>query len=196
MLKVLRSSPLVVVFWLVCLATTVAIWRLMPTKLSQASLIILLVLVVGSTLLKQTELPIITTIFLSVLIITYWQIRYPSYELLYTVLVVALIPIIGMAGDIINRDFRQMDRDEVFSHWLILGLFTAESLAVFSRWPVSFFNRTLLTMIVFYTFWHYLRIQHNVDQRRSYIAHFIFVAVAVIVVIGIIIWANFPHLTS
>lgn len=168
----------------------------MPTFASQAALIALLILVIISTLLYQTELPILTTIFLTILVICYWMVVKPRFQLVELAAVALVVPALGMAGDRINRDFRQMEKNQVFSHWLLLGLMTAEVVAVFNFWPVSFFNRALLSSLVFYTIWHLLRIQHNVEQRRSYIAHFIFVGVAVIVVIGVMIWANFPHLIN
>lgn len=196
MIKVIRSSPLVVIFWIICLTSIVIVWRLMPTVASQAALVVLLVTVIFSTLLYQTELPILTTVFLSILVIQYWLVTSPQYQILFIALSAFLVPAIGLAGDRINRDFRQMEKDQVLSHWLLLGLMTGESVSIFNNWPVSFFNRSLLTAIIFYTFWHLLRVQHNLDQRRSYIAHFVFVGVAVIVVIGIIIWANFPHLIN
>lgn len=193
--RVVKSAPLVLALWLICLSAIIIVWGLMPTFLSQVALIVLFILIFISTLLRQSELPVLSTIFLCFLVISYWQAKNPNLQIYATIAIAAIVPIIGLIGEKVNRSFKLISENQLFSHWLLLGLISAEMSTVFNNWPVSFFNRSLMASIVFYAFWQLFRIQHN-NERRSLAAHFIFVGITVILVVGIIIWANFPHLTN
>ncbi len=192
---VVKSTPTVLVLWLICLGAIIVVWGLMPTLLSQIALIILFIFVMISTLLRQSELPVLSAVFLCFLVVSYWQAGHPDMQIYASIAVAALVPIIGLIGEKVNRGFKLISENQLFSHWLLLGLISAEVSTIFNNWPVSFFNRSLMASVVFYAFWQLFHIQHN-NERRSLVAHFIFVGITVILVIGIIIWANFPHLTN
>lgn len=166
----------------------------MPSAKSQVALLLLMGFVVLSTMWKQTELPILTTIFLSLVLISYWQVNYPNWPIIGVVATAIVVPLLGLAGEKINRTDDTVEDHHLVSHWLLLGLISAEALTIFSYWPVSFFNRSLLTGIFFYAFWQLFRLPEI--KSRAIITHFAFVAVAVILVIGVIIWANFPQLAE
>lgn len=195
LVRTLRSTPMVLIFWLISFVAVIVLWRFMPSAKSQIALLLLLGFVVLSTLWKQTELPILTTIFLSLGLISYWQVIHPAWPIIGAVATALVVPMLGLAGEKINRSNAEMEDHHLVSRWLLLGLISAEALTIFSYWPISFFNRSLLTGIFFYTFWQFFRLQET-SQTRGLIAHFAFVSVAVILVLGVILWANFPHLVS
>jgi|GEM_PF-1294414 len=192
MIQTIRSSPQVVLFWLVSFIAIAVLWRFMPTAKSQIALLLLAVLVIISTLFKETELPILTTIFFAFFLINYWQINHQNLPIIGTVATAIAVPVLGLVAEKISSS-TNAESHHLVSQWLLLGLISAELFSVLNFWPVSFFNRALLGGIIFYFFWRYfLLVQEN--HRPTLVAHFIFVGLAAILVVGIIIWANFPHL--
>ena len=78
--------------------------------------------------------------------------------------------------------------------WLLLSLVISESYGLFNYWSISMFNRGLLVLTVFYTVWFYL--ERSDESTKSVIGHFAFSLVIAIVVLGGIIWANYPQLLT
>lgn len=78
-------------------------------------------------------------------------------------------------------------------HYPILGLIAAQSVTLFSFWPISFFSRTVLSGVLFYLMWQ-LILKNPQTSVRAEAGHFVFITVTAIVVIGVILWANFPQL--
>lgn len=190
-----RLEPLAVFFWLVAAASITILWRFMPNHWAEAGLIILFGIIIISTLNQQVELPVLSTIFLALTVVHYYQIGYPNFPLFGALITVLIVPALGLAGEKLNTETNGDDSHLVVGSWLVLGLITAEAVNVFSYWPVSFFNRSLLTGTAFYTFWQLIIIQKT-GERRRYFTHFAFVTLTVIVILGIIIWVNFPHLIN
>lgn len=190
-----NASPLAVLFWLMAGAGAAVLWRFMPNFTAQIGLIILLALIIISTLKNQMELPVLSTIFLGFTIVHFVQAAKPEQPLLGAVATVIGVPLLGLIGEKIGSDEAYQEGHLVLGSWLLLGLIAGEAVSIFSLWPVSFINRALLTGVVFYTFWELIHIQRQ-EEARPYWGHFIFVGLTVIVVIGVIIWANFPHLIT
>lgn len=190
-----RLSPLPVFFWLIAAASISILWRFMPSFWAQLGLLILLVIIIVSTLKRQTELPVLSTIFLAVTVVHYYQIGHPDSPLIGALIAFIIVPAIGLAGEKLNPTESPSDNHLVVGSWLVLGFIIAQMVSVFSYWPVSFFNRSLLTGTVFYTFWQLIIIQKTNEPKR-YVTHFAFVGLTVIVIVGIILWVNFPQLIS
>lgn len=76
---------------------------------------------------------------------------------------------------------------------LVLAFLTTQCYSVFGYFPVSVFNKSLLTSVSFYAFWHALELIQS-NQQQKLISHFSFVFLVIIVIVGSIIWSNFPQL--
>lgn len=188
-------SPLAVLFWLIATGSIVVLWRFMPNSWTQIGLLILLGIIIFSTINRQADLPVLSTIFLALAVVHYFQATHPAWPLAGALLAIVLVPALGLAGEKLDRRDDLPDSHLVVGNWLILGLITAQAVSIFSYWPVSFFNRSLLTGTFFYTFWQMIIIQKTGETRRL-ITHFAFVTLTVIVIVGILIWVNFPQLIS
>lgn len=185
----LRQRPSVVIFWLVSAVATAVIWNSLPSAAAQIGVLLFFGVIVIATLNRFMELPLVASVFFSILLVNDWLVSSRALPIFGTVIIVLLLPAIGLLSEVIGYEELQIRR----AHWAILGLLTAEANSLFYYWPVSFFNRTLLTGVVFYALWQLLRINEEKAQV-SYVTHFVFVSLAVIVVVGFIIWANFPQL--
>ncbi|HSX42353.1 MAG TPA: hypothetical protein VLE93_03310 [Candidatus Saccharimonadales bacterium] len=190
MLSFLRRTPSVIVFWVISAVATAVIWNSLPSLGAQIGLILFFGVIVLATLNKFMELPLVATVFFSILLVNDWLVGSRVSPIFGTFIIVAILPTIGLLSEIIGYEELQIRR----AHWALLGLLVAEANSLFYYWPVSFFNRTLLTGVVFYALWQLLRINEE-RAHLSYLAHFAFVALAVILVVGFILWANFPQLT-
>lgn len=190
MLAFLRRTPSVVVFWLISAVATAVIWQSLPSVTAQIGVLLFFAVIVIATLNKFMELPLVATVFFSILLVNDWLVSSRVVPIFGTVIIVFILPIIGLLSEIIGYEELQIRR----THWAILGLLVAEANSLFYYWPVSFFNRTLLTGVVFYALWQLLRINEE-RAHTSYLTHFVFVGLTVILVVGLIIWANFPQLT-
>ncbi len=190
MLAFLRRTPSVVIFWVISAVATAIIWNSLPSVTAQIGVLLFFGVIVVATLNKFMELPLVATVFFSILLVNDWLVSSQAAAIYGTVIIAFLLPVIGLLSETIGYEELQIRR----VHWAMLGLLVAEANSLFYYWPVSFFNRTLLTGVVFYAVWQLLRI--NEDRAEvSYAAHFAFVSLAVILVVGFIIWANFPQLT-
>lgn len=190
-----RTSPLAVLFWLIAAAAISVLWRFMPNLWTQIGLVILFAAIVFSTTALQADLPVLSTIFLALAVIQYFQTTHPAWPLIGALMAIIIVPFLGLIGEKLDRREDLPDTHLVVGNWLVLGLITAQAVSVFSYWPVSFFNRALLTGTIFYAFWQLIIIQKT-GGRKQLLTHFAFVGLTVIVIVGIIIWVNFPQLIN
>jgi hypothetical protein len=193
MVKKFGESPFVAVFWLVALVETIVIWKTVSTTAAQVALICMLVLSAALTYVKRYELPLLASIFTTVIASSYWQTSQSSELTVNLVIVLLIVTSLGLLKEILEQGWENIN-NELIGQWLLLGLISAEMVSFFSSWQVSFFNRSLFILIIFYLFWRLFDLLNNQAPRRELISHFLFVGATAIVVIGIIIWSNFPKL--
>ncbi len=191
MTPLVRHHRYVVIYWLISAVAIVVMWNSLPSVTAQVGLLALFAVIVLATIYRFMELPLVATVFFSILLVNDWLVNGHGRPLIGTVILFLILPAIGLLSEIIGYEELQIRR----IYWAILGLLVAQINSLFYYWPVSFFNRSLLTGLVFYALWQLLRIDEP-NAKRSYIAHFIFVGLAVMVVLGILLWANFPQLTA
>lgn len=190
--RLLKNTPSVVIFWLIPLVAVVVMWNSLPTLTAQIGLLLLYLTIVALTFGRYMELPLVATVFFSILVINDLSVAKHVAPIFSTVAIFFLLPAIGLLSEVIGYEELQIRR----AYWAILGLLVAQANSLFYFWPVSFFNRSLMTGVVFYALWQLLRINEHKSSFRSYVAHFAFVGLAVMVVIGLIVWTNFPQLIA
>lgn len=181
--------PHLAVFWAILVLGTVITWRFLPTTTSQIAYVLLFVFSTISILLKQGRIAGLSTMFLVLVSVNYWLLDESINGVIGNAVLI-------LAAVLIGRVIEETD-DHVrtpITFWLLLGLGLSQVNTIFSHWPISFFNRALLSGICFYLFWRLIELR---DSSSSFqlVRHFLFVAVTVMVVVGSIIWANFPQLT-
>lgn len=75
--------------------------------------------------------------------------------------------------------------------WLFLALALAQIDGLIIYLPVDVWSQAVWMCLIFYVLWRGLSIDwENNRERRS---HFVFLTLAVILIIGSIIWLNFPY---
>lgn len=181
--------PHLAVFWAILVLGTVITWRFLPTTTSQIAYVLLFVFSTINILLKQGRIAGLSTMFLVLVSVNYWLLDESINGVIGNAVLI-------LAAVLIGRVIEETD-DHVrtpITFWLLLGLGLSQVNTIFSHWPISFFNRALLSGICFYLFWRLIELR---DSQGSFqlVRHFLFVAVTVMVVVGSIIWANFPQLT-
>lgn len=177
------------VFWAILLLGTVLTWRFLPTTTSQIAYIGLFVFSTIMILLRQGRIAGLSAMFLVLVSVNYWLLDESINGIIGSATLI-------LAATLIGRTIEETEQNSPapIIYWILLGFGIAQINAVFIQWPISFFNRALLSGICFYLFWQLLEYRDDSSPYRL-VGHFLFVAVAVIVVIGSIIWANFPQLT-
>lgn len=95
-----------------------------------------------------------------------------------------------------------LNKDDLLA-WSVIGLLTAQIATLVQFWPISNFQKSMLGTIVFYLIWQsWLMINPSPTEstdhqsRRSLWWHFIFVGMAVMVVVVNIIWTTWPGLKT
>jgi hypothetical protein len=182
------ARPHLAVFWAILVIGTVITWRFLPTTTSQIAYVLLFVFSTICILLKQGRIAGLSTMFLVLVSVNYWLLDESINSIIGSaVLILAAI----LIGRIIENTDENIEAPLTF--WLILGLGLAQVNTIFSYWPISFFNRALLSGICFYTFWRLIELRDSANSFEL-VRHFLFVGITAMVVISSIIWANFPQL--
>ncbi len=174
--------------WVLILVGVAVMWRLLPTGFSQLAILVLVI----SSFISGWRGNVLPTVYASALLglslINYGQalLQWPAISATAAVFVLMLL-----ITTVKNRfhEGRVGQTEQV-----LLAFFIAQVNSITSLWPISSFNRSLLTGIAFYVLWHIFeeRGGENVGLGK----HFVFAVLAAILVIGSIIWANFPQLLS
>lgn len=189
----LRPLLLSLYFWLVPLIVLAATWDSIPQAATQLGLVAVLVIVGLSASLKQINYPLIGTPFFILLLANYWLFQQDissPWIVPITAFTLILIPLTGLFARQLGR--LPINR-EVTVHWLMLGFLTAQVNSLLIFWPFSFFENTLISFIAYYALWQLIQL-FGTKSRRSVVAHFVFTLVAVIVVLGVLLWVNYPQL--
>jgi hypothetical protein len=184
-----RLPYLSILYWVIPLVATSIVWDSLPRLATQLSLISAAVIIGLAATLRQVSYPIIGTPFFILLIASYYQSFLLVDPLIISALVLVALPLSSVyLYRIAGRPISRADATE----WVFLAFLTAQVNSLLLFWPFSFFENALVSFIAYYGLWQLIRIL-EAPKRRSLIAHFVFTCLAVIVVIGVIIWANFPQ---
>ena len=195
MLKTLTRSPQVTIFWLISYVSTLIIWQSLPTQLSQTGIIMLLIITAFLTLTKHYQLPFLTAIIFIFIVFNKWQVDKTNSLQISIVIIFIATTALGIVKEKVSPEAPPYSLS-LFSRWALLGMICSEMFSFFSNWPISYINRSILLTTVFYFFYQLLDLYSSSDNKKSeLIVHFIFSSLAVMVIIGIIIWINFPRLT-
>jgi len=182
-------------FWIVPFFVTAVVWDSIPQPATQLGLVLASLIIGLSAALRQMHYPLIGTPFFILLLANYWlsalDINNPLVVAV-TFFVFISIPAAGLWARRLDR--LAVDRDSII-HWLVLGFLIAQINSLLIFWPFSFFENSLISFIVFYAFWQLIQL-FGFSSRRSLIAHFVFTLLAVIVVIGAVLWVNYPQLRT
>jgi hypothetical protein len=179
----------VIFFAIVPIASLIVIWPYTPSPAARLALLVAGVLMVFMVWLKKIDLPLVGAVLFSLVLANFSYIKLSS-PLLASIIVFGSINVIGLTAGLIDQ--QSLNR-QTLVNWFLISLATTEVSSVVVFWPFSFFNRALITFLFFYALWYYLKIKEG-GSNQSVLAHFIFVSLAVILVLGTLIWANFPHL--
>ncbi|MEK7548352.1 MAG: hypothetical protein AAB499_00430 [Patescibacteria group bacterium] len=177
-------------FWLILIAALATVWGLLPTTSSRVILLIILLATFILPLNGQVDLPLLTALFLSVGVVNFWVSIGSLGQLAASGLIFGLVIILGLLTDLIVS--RTVNRERLLI-WLILGFFLAQINSLTQYFPVRFFDQTLFSFLAFYTLWLGLTGRLSLTNKRSLLGHCLFLALAVIVMMASVIWANFPY---
>lgn len=176
------------VFWLVVL---VLIWRMLPSLLTQIVLPLLVVVAIWKSYQRQMILALFTSVVFLNILLNYLVIQHGLALYLSTIFFGIGLFLIGI---IYEGRQNPLTWKSSFLKWILLGLVISESYGFLSYWSISFFNRGLLALLFFYIIWFYL--EQCDDTPKSAVGHFIFSLLIAILVLGGIIWANYPQLLT
>lgn len=163
-------------------------WRLLPTGLSQLGILVLVII----SFLSERRGNVLPTVYATALVglsfINYVQasLRWPAIS--------ASVAVFGLMLLITTVKNRFHDGRVGRLEQVLLAFFVTQINSIASLWPISSFNRSLLTGIAFYVLWHIFEERESETVELG--KHFAFAIFAAILVIGSIIWANFPQLLS
>lgn len=177
------------IFAALVVASTVAFWPNLPTLVSQIA-ISGLTAVVLITIFRKSSHDLLRT-FLVAYSSLFASILFERGIINESVIVIIYGVLIFLLGLFVLTLKGEKGQTSIIE-WLITCLISAQLLGLFLFWPISYFNRTLLVVVTFYMVWRFI---DNKDASiGQLLLHFIFTGVIAIVILGGIIWANFPHL--
>lgn len=172
--------------WVVIVVGVIVMWRLLPTTFSQGAILSLAIIsiVLGY---RGSILPTVyTCAFVGLALINYIQAQFGLAPIIGSLAVFSLITLITWIKNYFHTT--SIGRLEA----LLLAFFVSQINSIASLWPVSFYNRALIVGLVFYLFWHIFEARE--ENSPSLSGHFVFVTIIAILIVGSIIWANFPQL--
>ncbi len=190
-----RLAP-IVFFWIVPFLSILMIQRAIPHPITIIGLVVAWLVIGVSVFQREVNYAIIGVPFFVLLVANYWM-SYLEYTSFYVMpvaaFVILMIPLTGLLSRLLNR---QPINKSVVVYWLILGFLTAQVNSMLIFWPFSFFENTLISFIVYFAFWQMIQLFEGKTNRRSLVAHLVFVLLAVILVIGAVLWTNYPQFRS
>ena len=184
-----RLLSLSLLYWVIPLVGTMLVWDSLPKAATQFSLLVAAVIVGLAATMRQVNYPIIGTPFFILLIASYYQSFLLVDPLLISALLVIALPLTSFW--LYRLADQKIERQQVIE-LIFLGFLTAQINSLLLFWPFSFFENALVSFIGYYALWQLIRILDRATPR-ALIAHFIFTCLAVILVLGVLVWANFPQ---
>lgn len=189
-----RLPKSLIILWLIQISIIGVLWDFLPSSLT-GNMLLALVAVNGVLLyLRQLELPTFSTIALLLVLVHFWLGNGYTSPLLASLIVFVGSALMGLISAGVTGT---IGRDEILV-WSLVGLFTSQIVTLTQLWPISYFQKSMLGTIVFYLVWQSWRvIDRAADEgRRTILWHFIFVGLAVMVVVANIIWTTWPGLKT
>ena len=189
-----RFPKSLIFFWFAQTVIIAALWDFLPSTLT-SNLLVALTIINGILLVRrQFDLPIFSHVALLLALSHFWL-----GSNVVTGLVAALVVFAGttFGGWIVQASVGKINRDEILI-WFLVGLFTAQIATLTQFWPISFFQKSMLGTAVFYLVWQSWRVidPPSGTDKRPILAHFAFVALAVMVVLANIVWTSWPGLNT
>lgn len=184
-----RLPYLSILYWIIPLISTGLVWDSLPRSATQLSLAIAAIIVGLAASLRQVNYPIIGTPFFILLIASYYQSFLLVNPLAISVLIMIALPLTTI---LLYRLAGQKIEHTTLVELVVLGFLTAQVNSFLLFWPFSFFENALVSFVTYYALWQLIQILHR-PSTKSLIAHFVFTCLAVILVLGVLTWANFPQ---
>lgn len=184
-----RLPYLSILYWIIPLISTGLVWDSLPRSATQLSLAIAAIIVGLAASLRQVNYPIIGTPFFILLIASYYQSFLLVNPLAISVLIMIALPLTTI---LLYRLAEQKIEHTTLVELVVLGFLTAQVNSFLLFWPFSFFENALVSFVTYYALWQLIQILHR-PSTKSLIAHFVFTCLAVILVLGVLTWANFPQ---
>jgi hypothetical protein len=187
----IRFPAALVAIWIFWTLVVFLMWRFLPLPSTKVAVLLLLVVTFIESLRKKMMLGLFSSIVLLNIGLSY-AVGQAGLNLNVSTILFALgVFLIGMCYELIQFP---LDWRAHYLKWILLSLVASQSYGLFSYWSVSMFNRSLLILITFYSLWFYL--EKSDGSIKSVIGHFIFSLFIAILVLGGIIWANYPQLLT
>lgn len=190
-LKRLSIPVSLVGLWLFWLIVLVTIWRLLPNFLTEIALLTLVAVSFWGSLKKKMMVALFCSIVFLNIFLNYLVVQQNLGLYLSTIIFGMGLILIGL---IYESNQYPLTWKEGILKWVLIALVISESYGFFSYWSISLFNRGLLVVFFFYMIWFYL--EQSDGSTKSLIGHFIFSLLIAILVLGGIIWANYPQLLT
>ncbi|MCR4278106.1 MAG: hypothetical protein NUV80_00440 [Candidatus Berkelbacteria bacterium] len=189
-----RLPKSLIFLWLIQISIIGVLWDFLPSSLT-GNMLLALAAVNGVLLyLRQLELPTFSTVALLLVLVHFWLGNGYTSPLIASLVVFAGSALIGLIS---AGATGTIGHDEILV-WSLVGLFTSQVVTLTQLWPISYFQKSMLGTIVFYLVWQSWRVldQTTGEGRRPILWHFIFVGLAVMVVVANIIWTTWPGLKT
>ena len=187
----LKSLPKALIFlWLIQIAIIGVLWDFLPSSLTGNMLIALATLNGVLLYTGQLELPIFSNIALILVLAHFWLGNGYASALMASLVIFVVTALIGLISAGQNGP---IGREEILV-WSMVGLFTSQITTLTQFWPITYFQKSMLGTIVFYLVWQSWRVIEF--DHRPILGHFIFIGLAVMVVVVNIIWTTWPGLKT
>ncbi|MDP3992707.1 MAG: hypothetical protein Q8Q05_00600 [bacterium] len=180
--------------WILQIVVVSILWDFLPSSLT-GNLLIALVALNGVLLFRrQLELPVFSSVALILVLTHFWLGNGYITPLVASLLIFVGSIIVGLISSGVKG---LIGRDEILT-WSMVGLFTSQIATLTQYWPISYFQKSMLGLVVFYLVWQSWRVfdPPASGDWRPILWHFIFVGLAVMVVIANIIWTTWPGLKT
>lgn len=178
------------VIWFSQITIVSVLWNFLPTQ-DTASLLIVLVFINAILLYKeQYDLPLLSSVILILSLAHFWQGSGFISPLVGSILIFIGVTSSGLVVNNLKHEYNQ----EAGLAWFLVGLFTSQFATFTQYWPITFFQKSALGIIVFYLIWQsWVGLK---DEKGLSVNHFVFVLLTVIVLIVNIAWTTWPGLKN
>jgi len=178
------------IVWLLPIASLAYSWNYLPTSQMKLALLSLTIITVALTMMRKVSFPRLGITYFVFLFLNLVQLRLAISATVITSIVLASLIAVGLLQDyLVHQRFRLPE----LTNLMLLAFLSAQIHSLLIYWPFGFSEKALLDFIGYYIFWQYLEMYETAD-RQSVIRHFAFTALTVMVVLGFLIWTNFPQL--
>jgi len=201
-----RLPKSLIAFWLIQVAAVIVLWNFLPTPLTGDLMILLIAINSALLYLRQFELPIFSNVALILALAHFWMGNGFLSPVAASALIFVGIAITGLIAQ--SLDTRQTARGtddqtpeiigvmsrENLRAWFLIGLFTAEIASLAEFWPITYLQKSILCLAIFYLVWQLWQVIGA--ARKPIFLHFIFAGLAVMVVVANIVWTTWPGLKT